>query len=97
MALALPQPEAYALSMNPKSDADIEADTDIVLVNVDDPEAMAAVTKNMSPAELADFLAHVEEGKADVRAGRTVSAEKVRAWIESWGTDNELPMPECDE
>ena len=29
-----------------------------------------------------------------VREGRLIPAEKVFAWMESWGTDEELPKPE---
>lgn len=27
--------------------------------------------------------------------GLHVTGEEVEAWLASWGTDNELPMPEC--
>jgi predicted transcriptional regulator len=33
------------------------------------------------------------EGLADVEAGRVIDGDKVMAWIESWGSDNELPPP----
>lgn len=33
------------------------------------------------------------EALADYRAGRTVPHAKVARWLESWGTDNELPCP----
>lgn len=34
---------------------------------------------------------------ADIEAGRFVSHEAVVRWIESWGTENELPRPKCGE
>jgi len=43
----------------------------------------------------AEFLAAVEEGLADVDAGRVIPYEKIRRWLLSWGTDEELPPPEC--
>jgi hypothetical protein len=43
-----------------------------------------------------EFRAGVEAGIADIEAGRMVPIEKVLEWVNSWGTDNELPMPECD-
>ncbi len=46
-------------------------------------------------AERAAFLAAVDEGLADAKAGRTVPYEKVRRWLLSWGTDKELPPPKC--
>ncbi len=38
----------------------------------------------------------VQEGIKDADEGRTVSDEKVREWIESLDTDNELEPPRCD-
>jgi predicted transcriptional regulator len=45
----------------------------------------------------ADFLAAVDEGLADAKAGRVVPYEKVRRWLLSWGTDNELPPPKVPQ
>jgi predicted transcriptional regulator len=45
--------------------------------------------------DTAAFLAAVEEGLADAATGRTVSHDEVRRWLLSWGTENELPLPEC--
>lgn len=36
------------------------------------------------------------QGFADFEAGRFVSHDRVVAWLESWGTENELPVPQCD-
>lgn len=33
------------------------------------------------------------EGLADVEAGRLIDGDQVQSWIESWGSDNELPPP----
>ena len=30
---------------------------------------------------------------ASVQAGKVVDGDKVHAWLDSWGTDNELPAP----
>ncbi len=64
-------------------------DPNIVLLDADsvdwnDPE--------IDPA----FRAAVMEGIADADAGRTIPWETVKAWVLSWGTDHELPMPECE-
>ena len=41
-----------------------------------------------------------DELREDIRRadeeGTFVSAEKVHAWMRSWGTDNELPRPKPD-
>ena len=39
--------------------------------------------------------AQVQAGLADMHAGRSVSHARVVAWLDSWGKDHELPMPEC--
>lgn len=41
------------------------------------------------------FVAAVERGLASADASHTVSYEDVRKWLLSWGTENELPKPEC--
>ncbi len=33
------------------------------------------------------------EALEDIRMGRVVDSDKVHAWLESWGTDNELEPP----
>jgi len=36
----------------------------------------------------------IAEARADVAAGRLVDSAKVKAWIDSIGTDHELPAPQ---
>lgn len=36
---------------------------------------------------------HIRAGLADLEAGKKVSHERVMEWIDSWGTENELPAP----
>ncbi len=38
----------------------------------------------------------IRVGVADADAGRVVDHEAVVAWLESWGTEDELPAPSCD-
>ena len=38
--------------------------------------------------------ADLEEGLADIKAGRTVDGDEVLHWIDSWGTDQELDPPQ---
>jgi predicted transcriptional regulator len=35
----------------------------------------------------------IAEARADVAAGRLVDSARVKAWIDSIGTDHELPVP----
>ncbi len=41
----------------------------------------------------AAFVAAVEEGKASLDRGRSVSYDKVRRWLLSWGAVKELQPP----
>ena len=40
-------------------------------------------------------LEKIREGLADAEAGRVISHEEVTRWLESWGTEDELPPPKC--
>ena len=39
----------------------------------------------------------LREAEADLDAGRVISHDAMRRWLLSWGTDSELPPPECGE
>lgn len=41
----------------------------------------------------ARLRAELEVARAQAAAGLTVAAAEVDAWIDSWGTPDELPMP----
>jgi predicted transcriptional regulator len=36
---------------------------------------------------------HIRAGLAELEAGGGVSNERVMEWLDSWGTENELPAP----
>jgi predicted transcriptional regulator len=63
------------------------------------PDADVPATPE-TEAERLDRLAWEAEGvaeaRADIAAGRTVDAAKVRAWVDSLRTDNPLPVPYSD-
>ena len=40
-------------------------------------------------------IAAIDKGLRDADAGRVTAHEAVVAWVESWGSPDELPMPEC--
>jgi antitoxin component of MazEF toxin-antitoxin module len=42
------------------------------------------------------IIAKIHAGEADFAAGRFVPHERVMEWLDSWGTENELPVPECE-
>lgn len=37
--------------------------------------------------------AAIAEGLADIEAGRVISHQAMKRWLQSWGTNNELPPP----
>jgi predicted transcriptional regulator len=39
------------------------------------------------------FRAAVRKGVASAAQGRLVPYAKVKAWLENWGSDHELPVP----
>jgi predicted transcriptional regulator len=41
------------------------------------------------------FRQAVVEGIASLNAGRRIPYGDIRRWLLSWGTENELPPPEC--
>ena len=36
---------------------------------------------------------HIRAGLAELEAGESISNERVMEWLDSWGTENELPAP----
>jgi predicted transcriptional regulator len=57
------------------------------------PVADHVETEAERKARLAWEAAGIAEARADVAAGRLVDAAEVDAWIDSIGTDHELPVP----
>ncbi len=58
----------------------------------------AAVVYDLLEKYLPLYESHLEavqEGLDDANAGRLVDHDQVVAWVDSWGTDNELEKPEC--
>ena len=41
------------------------------------------------------LLAEVRQADDQVTAGHYIKDEDMKAWLLSWGTDNELPLPKC--
>ncbi len=57
-----------------------------------------ALPSPQSPPDTAEDVAFrrtVAEGVASLDAGRSTPYEDARRWLLSWGTENELPPPEC--
>ncbi|MGH7152605.1 MAG: CopG family transcriptional regulator [Acetobacteraceae bacterium] len=56
-------------------------------------DSLPAETPEQREARLVWEARAIEEAKAQADAGLLIPAAKVRAWVESWGTPNELPQP----
>ena len=39
----------------------------------------------------------LQEAEADIVAGRVISHEVMKRWLQSWGTSDDLAPPECGE
>jgi predicted transcriptional regulator len=57
------------------------------------PVANPAETEAERQARLAWEAERIAEARADIAAGRLVDSAKVKAWIDSIGTDHEMPVP----
>jgi predicted transcriptional regulator len=58
----------------------------------DDELANGALEQYLDYQEWA--ISEIKAGQADAAAGRTVPHDSVKAWVESLGTGNELPLPQ---
>jgi predicted transcriptional regulator len=52
---------------------------------------MRKVAKNIPDLDVEEDLRRVREFE---RTGEAIPGDEVKAWIESWGTENELPRPQ---
>lgn len=57
--------------------------------------AQSDPTVELTPEDIA-FLEAVKAGETSLDQGRSIPYELVRPWLMSWGTENELPAPECE-
>jgi predicted transcriptional regulator len=64
-------------------------------------EARCQPVSEVAAEVLATYLApesweqaHIRAGLEELEAGKAIPHEQVAAWLDSWGTDNELPAPE---
>lgn len=77
-------------------DPNLNARISAIAVALDRPKSWAieqAVEEFVAVQEWQ--LAAIEEGIRAADEGRTVAHEEVVAWVTSWGSPDELPMPKC--
>ncbi len=58
-----------------------------------DPDALANEALREWLDESAEIERKVEAAMSDTRAGRVIAHERVKQWVESWGSERELPRP----
>ena len=72
----------------------------LAVVFDDEPAYIGCMSKPAPIAPLDDpetaaKRAAIREGIAAADAGRLIPHEEMRRWLLSWGTDDELPPPQC--
>jgi predicted transcriptional regulator len=52
---------------------------------------------NTRPADAMEekMLAELRHADRQVKSGHYIRHEDMKAWLLSWGTDHELPLPKC--
>jgi predicted transcriptional regulator len=74
------------------------------VVDDEDEETLAAIDEGMRAAEtgrtvpaeeVRRLLAEVRQADRQVKSGHYIKHEDMKAWLLSWGTDRELPIPKC--
>jgi predicted transcriptional regulator len=83
----------FSLRLEPKVRSQLEHEAKIL-----DRSASYVATKAIESflEARADRRRALEEAVAEADKGVFISEEAMNAWINSWGTDNELPPPETD-
>jgi predicted transcriptional regulator len=70
----------------------------------EDGETLAAIDEGMRDAEagrtvpaeeVRRLLAEVRQADRQIKSGHYIKHEEMKAWLLSWGTDRELPVPKC--
>jgi predicted transcriptional regulator len=74
------------------------------VVDDEDDETLAAIDEGMRDAEagrtvpageVRRMLAEVRQADRQVKSGHYIKHQDMKAWLLSWGTDHELPVPKC--
>ena len=86
--------ETFSIRLSPETKRELEK------YARDVQRSSAFIVKEAVEAHLAErraYLAAIEEGiKESDETGEYFSWEATKAWMESWGKDNELPPPKPD-
>jgi predicted transcriptional regulator len=74
------------------------------VVDDKDEKTLAAIAEGMRDAEVGrtvpaeevrQLLAEVRQADRQVKSGHYIKHADMKAWLLSWGTNHELPVPKC--
>lgn len=70
-------------------------DTEVKVTLTTSDQQVEELQSDIEDFNLSDWQTKgVEDAERSLAAGRTMAHEKVCEWLESWGKDIELPMPQ---
>ncbi len=82
--------------LNVSIDPELDNRLSSVAETLDRPRSWVVEQAIREFVDLQDWhLAAIDEGIKEADAGKLIPHDDVVAWMESWGTPDELPMPEC--
>ena len=85
-----------ARSLNVSIDPELDDRLSSVAETLDRPRSWVVEQAIKEFVDLQSWhLAAIDEGIQEADAGKLILHDDVIAWIESWGTPDELPMPKC--
>lgn len=65
------------------------------LAVIDEEIQNAEFGRTVPAEEVRRMLAEVRRADRQVKLGHYIKHEDMKAWLLSWGTDRELPVPKC--
>jgi predicted transcriptional regulator len=87
---------AKARSLNVRLNPELDDQLSSVAENLDRPRSWVVEQAIKEFIDLQTWhLAAIDEGLREADAGKLIAHDEVADWVKSWGTPDELPMPEC--
>ena len=73
----------------------VDDEDEATLAAIDEGMREAEAGRTLPPEKVRRLLAEVRQADRQVKSGHYVKHEDMKAWLLSWGTDRELPVPKC--
>ncbi|NKB28522.1 MAG: ribbon-helix-helix protein, CopG family [Rhodobacteraceae bacterium] len=86
-------PNPFSVRLDPDLKASLESEAKREHVT---PSQLATQAIRSLVEGRAAKRAMIDAALAEAEQGRFISQEAMTAWVDSWGTDDELPMPDAD-